>query len=41
MPAMIDAIAAIGPEYKGPNYHAMRTRLLSDMRKNVRLLVLG
>ncbi|CAJ2637622.1 unnamed protein product [Trifolium pratense] len=36
---MIDAIASIGGGYKGPNYHAMRTVLLSDMTKNVQLLV--
>ncbi|KAI5404422.1 hypothetical protein KIW84_051549 [Lathyrus oleraceus] len=36
---MIDAIAYFGPGYKGPNYHAMRTNLLSDMKKNVQLLL--
>lgn len=32
---MIDAIGSFVPGYKGPNYHAMRTNLLSDMKKNV------
>ncbi|XP_028799495.1 uncharacterized protein LOC114754824 [Neltuma alba] len=36
---MIDAIAAIGPSYKGPSYHAFRTKLLQDMKKEVQLLV--
>jgi hypothetical protein len=36
---MIDAITRMSAGYKGPNYHAMRTRLLSDMKKNVQLLV--
>ncbi|XP_028785362.1 uncharacterized protein LOC114741275 [Neltuma alba] len=36
---MIDAIAAIGPGYKGPSYHAFRTKLLQDMKKEVQLLV--
>lgn len=36
---MIDAIAAFGPGYKGPNYHAMMTKLLCDMKKDVQLLV--
>ncbi|XP_028782171.1 uncharacterized protein LOC114738298 [Neltuma alba] len=34
---MIDAIAAIGPGYKGPSYHAFRTKLLQDMKKEVQL----
>ncbi|CAJ2642201.1 unnamed protein product [Trifolium pratense] len=32
---MLDAVAFTGSGYKGPNYHAMRTRLLSDMKKNM------
>jgi len=36
---MIDEIASVGPGYKGPSYHAMRTTLLSDMKKEVQLLV--
>ncbi|XP_054782037.1 uncharacterized protein LOC129289285 [Prosopis cineraria] len=36
---MIDAISAIGPGYKGPTYHAVRTKLLQDMKKEVQLLV--
>ena len=36
---MLDAIAAIGPGYKGPNYHNMRSNLLHDMKKEVQLLV--
>jgi hypothetical protein len=30
---MIDAMTRMSPGYKGPNYHAMRTRLLSGMKK--------
>ncbi|XP_054801457.1 uncharacterized protein LOC129305454 [Prosopis cineraria] len=30
---MIDAISTIGPGYKGPTYHAVRTKLLQDMKK--------
>ncbi|CAL0299742.1 unnamed protein product [Lupinus luteus] len=36
---MIDAIAAIGPGYKGPSYYAIRSNLLHEMRKEVELLV--
>ena len=36
---MVDAIAAIGPGYKGPTYHAARTRLLQDIKKEVQLLI--
>ncbi|XP_054816866.1 uncharacterized protein LOC129316465 [Prosopis cineraria] len=36
---MIDAISVIGPGYKGPTYHAVRTKLLQDMKKEVQLLV--
>ncbi|GKV21392.1 hypothetical protein SLEP1_g31376 [Rubroshorea leprosula] len=36
---MIDAIAAIGSGYKGPTYHAMRTSLLKDLKKEVQLLI--
>lgn len=36
---MFDAVASIVPSYKAPNYHAIRTNLLSDMKKSVHLLV--
>ncbi|GKU92834.1 hypothetical protein SLEP1_g6507 [Rubroshorea leprosula] len=36
---MLDAIAAIGPGYKGPSYHMMRSTLLCDLKKEVQLLV--
>lgn len=36
---MIDAIASVGLDYKGPTYHAVRTKLLQDMKKEVQLLV--
>ena len=36
---MIDAIAAAGPGYKGPSYHAVRVPLLRDQKKEVQLLV--
>ncbi|XP_050280566.1 uncharacterized protein LOC126721559 [Quercus robur] len=36
---MIDAIAAAGPGYKGPSYHAVRVPLLRDSKKEVQLLV--
>ncbi|XP_054817833.1 uncharacterized protein LOC129317546 [Prosopis cineraria] len=36
---MIDAFTAIGPGYKGPSYHAMRTKLLLDTKKEVQLMV--
>ncbi|XP_019418435.1 PREDICTED: uncharacterized protein LOC109329222 [Lupinus angustifolius] len=36
---MIDAIAAIGPGYKGPSYYAFRSNLLHAMKKEVELLV--
>ncbi|XP_054824760.1 uncharacterized protein LOC129322470 [Prosopis cineraria] len=35
----IYAIAAIGPDYKVPNYHAVRSKILQDMKKEVQLLV--
>ncbi|XP_019427193.1 PREDICTED: uncharacterized protein LOC109335514 [Lupinus angustifolius] len=34
-----DAIAAIGPGYKGPSYYAIRSNLLHEMKKEVELLV--
>ena len=36
---MIDAIAAAGPSYKGPSYHAVRVPLLRGQKKEVQLLV--
>ncbi|XP_054785851.1 uncharacterized protein LOC129292297 [Prosopis cineraria] len=36
---MIDAFTTIGPNYKGPSYHAMRTKLLLDIKKEVQLMV--
>ncbi|KAL0016963.1 hypothetical protein SO802_004032 [Lithocarpus litseifolius] len=36
---MIDAIAAVGPSYKGPSYHAVRVPLLRDQKKEIQLLV--
>jgi len=30
---MIDAIASVGPSYKGPRYHAMRTTLYLIFKK--------
>ena len=36
---MIDAVAAAGPGYKGPSYHAVRVPLLKDQKKEVQLLV--
>lgn len=36
---LVDAIAAIGPGYKHPNYHALRVNLLRDAKKEVQLLV--
>ncbi|CAL0326491.1 unnamed protein product [Lupinus luteus] len=36
---MIDVIAAIGPDYKGPTYYAIRSNLLHEMKKEVELLV--
>ncbi|XP_034695681.1 uncharacterized protein LOC117921833 [Vitis riparia] len=36
---MLDAISAIGLEYKGPNYHQLRVNLLKDAKKEVQLLV--
>ncbi|KAF1858712.1 hypothetical protein Lal_00044745 [Lupinus albus] len=36
---MINAIAAIGPGYKGPTYYAIRSNLLHEMKKEVELLV--
>ena len=32
---MIDAVAAAGPGYKGPSYHAVRVPLLRDQKKEV------
>ena len=36
---MINVIAAVGPGYKGPSYHAIRVPLLRDQKKEVQLLV--
>ncbi|XP_031252581.1 uncharacterized protein LOC116110517 [Pistacia vera] len=36
---LVDAISAIGPEYKHPNYHGLRVNLLRDAKKEVQLLV--
>ena len=36
---MLDAIFAIGPGYKGPNYHQLQVNLLKDAKKEVQLLV--
>nr|CAN73929.1 hypothetical protein VITISV_013263 [Vitis vinifera] len=36
---MLDVISAIGPGYKGPNYHQLRVNLLKDAKKEVQLLV--
>ncbi|RVW46411.1 hypothetical protein CK203_081776 [Vitis vinifera] len=36
---MLDAISAIGPGYKGPNYHQLRVNLLKNAKKKVQLLV--
>ncbi|KAF1881516.1 hypothetical protein Lal_00021495 [Lupinus albus] len=36
---MINAIAAIGPGYKGPTYYAIRSNLLHEMKNEVELLV--
>ena len=36
---MLDVIFAIGPGYKGPNYHQLRVNLLKDVKKEVQLLV--
>ncbi|KAK9984383.1 hypothetical protein SO802_033908 [Lithocarpus litseifolius] len=36
---MIDAVAAVGPGYKSPSYHAVRVPLLRDQKKEVQLLV--
>ncbi|RVX02327.1 hypothetical protein CK203_028276 [Vitis vinifera] len=32
---MLDAISAIGPGYKGPNYYQLRINLLKDAKKEV------
>ncbi|XP_054808669.1 uncharacterized protein LOC129310777 [Prosopis cineraria] len=36
---MVDAIVAIGPGYKALNYHATRSKILQDIKKEVQLLV--
>ena len=36
---MLDAISAIGPGFKGLNYHQLRVNLLNDAKKEVQLLV--
>ena len=36
---MLDAIATIGPGYKGPTYYQLRVNLLKDDKKEVQLLV--
>ncbi|KAF7808217.1 uncharacterized protein G2W53_034960 [Senna tora] len=35
----VDAIAAIGPGFKGPSYHELRVNLLGDCKKECQLLV--
>ena len=37
--SMLDAISAISPRYKGPNYHQLQVNLLKDAKKEVHLLV--
>ena len=37
--SMLDVIFAIGPRYKGPNYHQMQVNLLKDAKNEVQLLV--
>ncbi|RVW90066.1 hypothetical protein CK203_035845 [Vitis vinifera] len=37
--SMLDVISAIGPRYKGPNYHQLRVNLIKDVKKEVLLLV--
>ena len=32
---MLDAISAISPRYKGPNYHQLQVNLLKDAKKKV------
>ena len=32
---MLDVISAIGPRYKGPNYHHLWVNLLKDAKKEV------
>ena len=36
---MIDAIASIGFGYTGPNYEALRVKLLGEVKNEVRLLI--
>ena len=36
---MLDVIFAIGPAYKGPNYHQLQVNLLKDAKKEVQLIV--
>ena len=36
---IIDVVAAVGPSYKGPSYHAVQVPLLRDQKKEVQLLV--
>ena len=33
--SMLDAISAISPRYKGPNYHQLQVNLLKDAKKKV------
>ncbi|KAF7841403.1 hypothetical protein G2W53_003701 [Senna tora] len=35
----VDAVAAIGPGFKGPSYHELRVNLLGDCKKECQLLV--
>ena len=36
---MLDVISAIGPKYKGSNYHQLRVNLSKDAKNEVQLLV--
>ena len=36
---MVNAIATIGPGYKGPTYYQLRVNLLKDVKKEVQSLV--
>ena len=36
---MVNAIARIGPGYKGPTYYQLRVNLLKDVKKEVQSLV--
>ena len=36
---MLNAIASIGPGYRGPNYHALRVPLLKEAKREVQMIV--